>query len=359
MYTREPGGLIDEAQRWERVLKTAGPAELAAFVAWIKRSPQHLDAYLQNLAAETELQQLDSDGNFDIEALLVKSSSNVIQLTSSSTPRTAAEPRPGTRWRVFAAIGISGLLAICSILGHLLSSPHWTDYATATGEQRRIVLPDGSSIELNTQSQIRVSLGPKLREVELRAGEVAFDVKHDSMRPFRVHVRNKIVEDLGTQFSIYLRPDASTTVSVLNGRIRILSDKSATVSHPAAASEAPLADKKLGAIPTFTQLSAGEEVHITTAGSVINRTKINVAEAAAWREHRLWFEAASLVEVAAEFNRYNKRQLRVGNDAVVFKKRYTATFNAYDPDSFVQALRDDPELIIQSNEESVFIRARN
>src|SRR5438105_1479503 len=36
-----------------------GPAERAAFAAWIKRSPQHLEAYLRHLVVETELQQLD------------------------------------------------------------------------------------------------------------------------------------------------------------------------------------------------------------------------------------------------------------------------------------------------------------
>jgi ferric-dicitrate binding protein FerR (iron transport regulator) len=64
------------------------------------------------------------------------------------------------------------------------------------------------------------------------------------------------------------------------------------------------------------------------------------------REHRLWFEGASLPEVAAEFNRYNKRQLRIRNDAAVLKKRYTATLDAFDPESFVQALQDDPTLTL-------------
>jgi transmembrane sensor len=90
----------------------------------------------------------------------------------------------------------------------------------------------------------------------------------------------------------------------------------------------------------------------------MKRAKINVAETAYWREHRLWFEGASLPEVAAEFNRYNKRQLRISNDPGLLKRRYTATFDAYDPESFVQALRDDPALTVQSNEEGALIQAR-
>jgi transmembrane sensor len=361
IYKGQRGSLSEEAQRWERVLENGGPAERAAFAAWIKRSPQHLEAYLQHLAVETEMQQLDANGDFDVEALLAKASTNVVQLTSGM-PRTTAAFLPdsgrGERWRLRGAIAASGLLAICLILAGVLSGPHWTDYTTGTGEQQRIVLPDGSSIELNTQSHIRVSFRAKSREVDLLTGEVLFNVQHDSTRPFRVHVQDKIVEDLGTQFSIYLRPDASTTVSVLDGSIQILSDAAAPTRDVGASIEPISGDRKLESISRSTQLSAGEEIHIAAGGRLIKRATVNVTEAASWREHRLWFDGASLPEVAAEFNRYNKQQMRIGNDAALLKRRYTATFDAYDPESFVQALRDDPTLRVQSNEEGTLIQAR-
>jgi transmembrane sensor len=362
IYTRQRGSLAEEAQRWDRVLKNGGPAERAAFASWIKRSPQHLEAYLQHLAIETEVQRLDADGNFDVEALLAKAPTNVVQLVPGIQRTTAALlPASGrrNRWRLFGAIAATGLLAACLILARFLSGPQWTDYTTATGEQRRVVLPDGTSIELNTQSHIRVSFRPKSREVDLLAGEVLFNVQHDSTRPFRVRARDKVIEDLGTQFSIYLRPDASTTVSVLDGRVQILSDASAPIREAAAGSEAVSDGRKPARVSRSTQLSAGEEAHIAAGGRLIKRAKINVAEAAPWREHRLWFEGASLPEVAAEFNRYNKRQIRIGDgDAALLKRRYTASFDAYDPESFVQALRDDPTLTVQSNDEGMLIQAR-
>jgi transmembrane sensor len=362
IYTRQRGSLAEEVQRWDRVLENGGPAERAAFAAWIKRSPQHLEAYLQHLAVETEMHRLDADGDFDLEALLAKAPTNVVQLVPSG-PRATASVLPasgrGNRWRRFGAIAATGLLATCLILARFLSGPQWTDYTTATGEQRRVVLPDGTSIELNTQSHIRVSFRPKSREVELLAGEALFNVRHDSNRPFRVRARDKVVEDLGTQFSIYLRPDASTTVSVLDGRVQILSDASAPPGRAAPSSEAGSDEGKPARVAKSTQLSAGEEAHIAAGGRFIKRAKINVAEAAPWREHRLWFEGASLPEVAAEFNRYNRRQIRVGDgDAALLKRRYTATFDAYDPESFVQALRDDPTLTVQSNDDGVLIQAR-
>jgi transmembrane sensor len=107
-----------------------------------------------------------------------------------------------------------------------------------------------------------------------------------------------------------------------------------------------------------TQVSAGEEVRIAH-GAAIKRMSLNVPEAAAaWRGHRLWFDNATLAEVAAEFNRYNARKIQVGSDPALLKKRYTATFDAYDPESFVEALRDDPALVVESNDEHMVIQAR-
>jgi transmembrane sensor len=361
IYTSQRGTLSEEAQRWARLLQLGGPAERAAFAAWIKRSPEHLQAYLQHLAVETEMQGLDANGEFDVQALLTKASTNVVQLTPSMPRATAALPPDsgrGKRWRLLGAIAASGVLAGCLILAGVLNSPRWTDYATATGEQRRVVLPDGSSIELNTQSHIRVSFRPKSREVDLLTGEVLFNVQHDATRPFRVHVRDKVIEDLGTQFSIYLRPDSSTTVSVLDGSVQILPDASAPTRPAGASIEATSNDGKLEPNSGPAQLSAGEEIHIAAGGWLTKRVAINIAEKASWREHRLWFEGATLPEVAAEFNRYNKRQLRIGDDAAGLGRRYTATFDAYDPDSFMQALRDDPSLKVQSNEDEMLIQAR-
>jgi ferric-dicitrate binding protein FerR (iron transport regulator) len=102
---------------------------------------------------------------------------------------------------------------------------------------------------------------------------------------------------VGTQFLIYRRPDASTTVSVLEGRIQILSGTSAPIGNSAASIEATAGDGKLEPISRPTQLSAGDEIHFAAGGRLTKRAAINVTEVATWREHRLWFEGASLPEV--------------------------------------------------------------
>jgi len=338
---RTPGDRLKEAQQWAQVLENAGPEERHAFGRWIRRSPQHLEAYLQHLAVHAELQGLDANHEYDIEALLAKAATNVIDL-ASAMPQTEApmlrDPAPG-KWRLLLG-GVAAaciLVVVCLIAQGAMNDRKWIDYVTDTGEHRRIVLRDGSSIELNTQTHIRVSPSLRSREIELLKGEALFDVRHDAARPFRVHFADRVVEDLGTQFSIYLRPDTTTTVSVIDGSVQIGPSSPSTSGH---------------------QLSAGEQVRIAADGTLGTHTAISVKDAVPWREHQLWFEGAGLTEVAGEFNRYNKRQIHISEEAARLNRRYTATFDAYDPDSFVQALEDDPELIVRRNESEMLVQTR-
>src|SRR6185437_8912270 len=213
--------LIQEAQEWEHALNSGDPAARKEFAAWIRRSPEHLQAYLQHVSIDTELTHLDAGGQLDLARLLAQSSSNVVPITSAKPqeyePRASSRQPSRPYWPAAAAVGAIALLALGLWLRHSLSSRAWTDYVTSTGEQRRIALPDGSSIDLNTQSHLRVRFSAASRDVELVSGEAVFKVQHNASNPFRVHTRNSVVQDMGTEFAVYLHPDLLTTVSVLNG----------------------------------------------------------------------------------------------------------------------------------------------
>src|SRR5262249_5176467 len=130
MYTRQWGTLIEEAQQWDRVLAGGGPSERAAFAAWIKRSPQHLQAYLHHRALELELQGLDASAELDLEALLDRSSSNVVQLPSGMPRETAELPSDSGRrkhWHRYTAVAASCLLALGLILAKMLVTRDSTD----------------------------------------------------------------------------------------------------------------------------------------------------------------------------------------------------------------------------------------
>ncbi|MGY2342015.1 FecR domain-containing protein [Pseudomonas sp. SDO5532_S415] len=99
------------------------------------------------------------------------------------------------------------------------------DFATATGERRAFQLPDGTRLELNTDSAVDLDYTPQQRLIKLTRGEIiitcggadegaAFD------RPLRIQSRHGVYEGLGARF--ILRQDADCTrLSVTNGQVVI------------------------------------------------------------------------------------------------------------------------------------------
>ena len=98
-------------------------------------------------------------------------------------------------------------------------------YATAVGQQRLIALSDGSNVNLNTDSQIRVNFGEAYRDVYLLRGEAHFAVADDREVPFRVSAGSGRIRALGTAFSVYVR-DGSVDVTVSEGTVRARKNRS-------------------------------------------------------------------------------------------------------------------------------------
>src|SRR5262249_15429799 len=66
-------------------------------------------------------------------------------------------------------------------------------YRTVVGAFRRIPLDDGSTVELNTNTVVRIALTKERREITLIQGEAHFDVESAATRPFIVHAGHTVV----------------------------------------------------------------------------------------------------------------------------------------------------------------------
>ncbi|WP_233272877.1 FecR domain-containing protein [Paraburkholderia acidisoli] len=100
----------------------------------------------------------------------------------------------------------------------------WTaDYRTATGEQRQLVLADGTRLMMNTASAIDIRFSPQERRVLLRAGEIYVATAHESAaryRPFLVETAQGSVQALGTRFSVR-QAEALSYVAVYEGAVAV------------------------------------------------------------------------------------------------------------------------------------------
>jgi transmembrane sensor len=385
MSNRRPRELsVDEqAARFVRDLPNATSQTREGLARWLRRSPEHVAAFLRHKMLGTELEGLDPARNIEVNAFIAraKSTSTIVEWPG---PRPAAEgpppaedtfPMPESRdlrgggsafrrrmWVAAAGIGVLAVLGAAGRwTGHWIG-PQPVIYHTGIGEQRQLRLADGSTLELNTQSAVQIRFSRNYRDVYLLGGEALFDVHHDAAVPFRVHVGATVIQDVGTQFSVR-RAAGLTTVSVLEGSVQVSADHSPAEAPPkgssAPASTVVVASQDYQPLTPRTRLAAGEQMHIVADGMLMQRQRVDVSQTTAWRQGRLVFSEATLEEIVSEFNRYNARQIILVGDAHR-ARRYSGVFDATDPQSFLEYLRrDDGGLAIENDADGLVIRGQS
>jgi len=304
--------ILDEAAAWFVGFRVgdSDASTRAHFDQWLRRSPEHVRAYIEIAKTYVELPAIKSDSTIDTAALIARAraDSNLVpfsDVNSASTSRDSllvnGRPRTGTRrTRVPPRWSLVACGPIVFAAAALLTSFWWnssTTYQTDFGESRWVTLSDGSTIALNARSKIQVSFSQHERSVELIAGQVLFEVAKDARRPFVVRSRAAMVRAVGTQFDVYKRP-TSTTVTVAEGRVVVQRE---TQPDPGAASANPRQPAR-----EATYVSAGEQVTVT-AQSISRPHLADVTAATAWTQHRLIFDGARLRDLAEDLNRYNRR----------------------------------------------------
>ena len=95
----------------------------------------------------------------------------------------------------------------------------YNEIVTDKGRQWSAQLPDGSTVWLNAASSLRYPLQFKGKErMVAMTGEASFNVVHNDQQPFRVQVRDQLVEDIGTEFNINAyNNEAAIVTTVIEG----------------------------------------------------------------------------------------------------------------------------------------------
>lgn len=305
---REFDGEINKRAADWIVRRDAGslPAQEQALEAWLEADIRHRVAYLRLNAAwersqmAERLRPLQGPVNKDLFA-----------------PKRHAVV-PGRRFALAAAIAT---VAVTGAVWWGVVQSQWQSYSTSVGAFERVRLQDGSTVELNTGSEVRVRLSDARREIVLTRGEARFSVARDPRRPFDVRAGDKTVRALGTAFTVRLRDRRQIDLLVTEGQVLLEGGGSAqSVATPSVLSAGQLASVRPGAV----------RVAVVQPAAMTRRL--------AWTEGKLVFHEETLAEAVAEFNRYNTRPLVV-RDAALNGLRVGGTFEATDTNSFLAALQ--------------------
>lgn len=338
--------VVAEASEWFidfRAGDVDGEARLR-FIEWLRRSPEHIQAYLEVSGVWSELPSSDPEGRFDIASLIARarSESDVIPL-SPANPRLppappAAEPRGfGMLWRrPVLALAAAALFATVAALYIWIGRDTTRSYSTGIGEQRTIQLVDGSTVELNALSRIEVRLTAHRRDVALIDGQALFRVAKDKQRPFVVRAGEAQVRAVGTEFDVY-KKQTETVVTVVEGRVETYAGLD-------------------GAGAAAILLSAGEQLTVLPH-TVTKPTRADTVAATAWVQKRLMFEEMPLSEVAEEFNRYNRRPLAI-DDPELKSLKISGVYSSTDPASLINFLRNQSSIRVIETENQVRVVRR-
>lgn len=280
--------------------------------------------------------------------------------TTAQTLRSRNETGSRRRWpKLTPARGMAaGLIALVAsgvgIFGvqtYRVQSSNGV-YETAIGEQQTVVLADGSTIVINTDSKLTVNYSRARRSILLERGESNFAVASNRQSPFVVSAGNGQVMAVGTEFSVRLDREL-VEVLVSEGKVRIGARLDAALSDAFAGDErtaaAPVEDR-----PTTAE--AGTRVvygHASAAHEVSEVALQDLERELMWKDGVLAFHDKPLSAVIDEITRYSPYEIRI-----VDPELRSLIVSGYYPVSKVEtvftALRDGFGLQVEEVDADIF-----
>ncbi|MFC7378911.1 FecR family protein [Brevundimonas sp. GCM10030266] len=307
---------IDEqAQGWFVRLNgaDASEAEWLAFQDWLEADDAHRLAYDR------------------VEQLWVELDEVPASILPANEDFPVKRPARRLNW-LYPAVGIAAAVALAVGVWPMFTAGETVTYTTGDAP-RTVQLADGSTIHMNRHSDLSVRLKPGRREVTLADGEAAFDVAHDVQRPFVITADRHSVQVLGTAFNVISHEDRFS-VSVERG----------VVAVTPAEGQAPL------------RLTAGQRVEQVGNAPAV-RSRVDPADASAWRNGVLLYRDASLAQVGDDLSRYFGKPVNVAASAREI--RFTGVLRVGDEAIMLEQLRELAPVQVSRSPDRVDLTGRD
>jgi transmembrane sensor len=316
---------MDAAAEWfakrQGLMSSANDEE--AFQRWLETDPSNALAYEQCKMLWQMSFELHDDKDIKQEIVNARTKD---YLTGNSEKTSKIIPRLKFAAAIFLAVGIA------FVTSHLMPDK----YRTGIGEQRVVLLPDGSTAILNTNTIISVSFDADTRRIDLKQGESYFDVMPDSNRPFEVYVNQRVVRAIGTEFNVSVLDD-EVSVAVLEGTVVVGNESNSSTQSPA-----------------FVEVEHGQTVKYLADSAISEVKLIDIERISAWRERKLYFKSDKLNRAVAEYNRYNDIKIKIIDDKIG-DELISGIFNIDDTESFIFAIETAFNVYSIRNRDGIFL----
>lgn len=320
--TERRSRVSEEAGEWLLRLQEGDMSreQRGELVDWLRESPLHVAEMLRIASVHGALEQFERWAGLSTQGA-EKDDAVVVLPTAAARRAPVTKKRPVAAWSLAAAVA-----CIAIALGMLLPSLRGHVIETERGERREVSLADGSVVQIDPETRLRVKLEDQSRQIFLETGRALFRVAKDPSRPFVVHADATSVRAIGTAFGVERRKQG-VVVTVAEGKVAVEGGAVPVNTSPEKASA------------TEIVLVANEQITVQpTVPATPEVRKVDSERALAWAEGRLVFEDTPVAEVVVQFNRYNSIQIQIRDERLA-RRPISGVFNAAHPDSFVDFLR--------------------
>jgi len=248
-------------------------------------------------------------------------------------PDLLAAPSRRIRWFAPVLLAAAAAIALAAIWWRSIPAP--TSVATITNaELKRLILEDGSAVELNQGAVVTTEFSATERRATLVHGEALFVVAKNPLRPFVVRAGSVDVRAVGTAFSVRLDSSA-VEVLVTEGRVGV---------------ERVNPDSRQGLEAKPVPLDAGHRATVSLTSTepprVVAVTPQSIAQQLNWQPQLLDFSSAPLAVAVAEFNRRNRVQFILA-DAELAALSIVASIRSDNVEGFAKFLAAAPGIEIE------------
>lgn len=310
-----------EAAEWLERLSEGplDPLSKRRFTRWLKADERH-EILLKRMQNSWQSSALD------------------MALSSAQSQMSLTKSRRRPLWGYPSAF-LGGLATACTLLlavfvwlGSGSAEIGQNDvFNTAISELRDVQLHDGSSLTLNADTELSVSIEAERRRIVLRRGGAYFDVASDAARRFEVQVGGNSVVAVGTQFSVD-RSTQGVDVIVYEGAVEVLG----------AGGRSPVLVK------------VGERVRISD-GRVSGVESVDLNRIVDWRSG--WIEIADepLPYLLDQFERYSAKPIELESDRIA-DFRVAGRFRLRDTEANLALLSEAYSLQVSEKPEKIVVQ---
>lgn len=205
-------------------------------------------------------------------------------------------------------------------------------FKTKMGENSSHVMPDGSTLWLNSSTTLNVDYSKNYRRINLIKGEAHFEVAKDATRPFEVYADNRLVRAIGTAFTVHkvngaievLVSEGTVELAIVDNTLVVIPEdyqaiqlepnfeKIVTSQHSPSA-VAKVTKHSVQVKKTLGTLTAGQRISIPIDNENISDIdELDTSEVTrflSWKEGKLIFAGESLEEVIKEITRHTTVQI--------------------------------------------------